>query len=62
MPIIGWRTSYFESFTASNQIGNLLLAESYFEDAAASYRQALQLVTLHRTSSSRSDIEGRWIP
>ena len=30
--------------TASNQIGNLLLAESYFEDAAASYRQALALI------------------
>ena len=30
--------------TASNQIGNLLLAESYFEDAAASYQQALALV------------------
>ncbi|HXT51255.1 MAG TPA: hypothetical protein VN811_09460, partial [Thermoanaerobaculia bacterium] len=37
--------------TASNQIGNLLLAESYFEDAAASYRQALALIP--ETDSSR---------
>jgi tetratricopeptide (TPR) repeat protein len=30
--------------TASNQIANLLLAESYFEEAAAAYRQALALI------------------
>jgi tetratricopeptide (TPR) repeat protein len=29
---------------ATNQIANLLLAESYFEDAAATYREALALV------------------
>ena len=35
--------------TANNQIGNLLLAESYFEEAAASYRQALALLPDERS-------------
>jgi tetratricopeptide (TPR) repeat protein len=35
---------------ALNQIANLLLAESYFEDAAATYREALALVPVEDSS------------